>query len=180
MPGKHRKMRGGFSLGDYSNNASNKLSSGWASLSQGASDTYNKAKNSVANAASAAQPKISSGWASLSQSASDAYNKTKNSVNDAVSTAQPKISSGWASLSQGASNAYNKTKNAVRPNQSFGGRRRTRRSKRGGSFSAHKPLHGLAAHSSPVSNVRTAQPHHMVGGRSKRHRKYKHSRSCKH
>ena len=114
MPGKHRKIRGGFSLGDYSNNASNKLSSG------------------------------------------------------------------WASLSQGASNAYNKTKNAVRPNQSFGGRRRTRRSKRGGSFSAHKPLHGLAAHSSPVSNVRTAQPHHMVGGRSKRHRKHKHSRSCKH
>jgi hypothetical protein len=145
MPSKHRKMRGGASLDDFSNNLSNKLTSGWSSLSQGASN---------------------------------AYNKTKNAVTDAASSAQPKISSGWSSLSQGASNAYNKSKNAV--TGSVGGRRRTRRSKRGGSFSAHKPLHGLAAHSSPVSNVRTAQPHHMVGGRSKRHRKHKHSRSCKH
>jgi len=91
------------------------------------------------------------------------------------------LSSGWSSVSQGASNAYNKTKNAVtgQPSYSIGGK--TKKNKRGGSYSAHKSVVGLAAHASPVSNIKTAQPHNMVGGKkSKTSRKHKHSKSCKH
>jgi len=94
-----------------------------------------------------------------------------------------------SSISQSASNAYNKTKNAVTGSTdstsysapvmpTFGGR--TRKHKRGGSFSASKSVSGLAANSATVSNVKTAQPHTMVGGKSRRQRKHKHSKSCKH
>jgi len=99
--------------------------------------------------------------------------------------------SGWgSSISQSASNAYSKTKNAVTGSSNsatapvatvtptVGGR--TRKNKRGGSYSASKSVTGLAANSATVSNVKTAQPHTIVGGKSKRHRKHKHSKSCKH
>jgi len=105
--------------------------------------------------------------------------------------------SGWgSSISQGASSAYNKTKSAVTgstdsmgsmdsmgtmgstaPITTVGGR--TRKHKRGGSFSASKSVTGLAANSATVSNVKTAQPHNVVGGKSRRRRKHKHSKSCK-
>ena len=100
-----------------------------------------------------------------------------------------------SSISQTATNAYNKTKNAVSGSQTssvstpyvapvttatptVGGR--TRKNKRGGSYSASKSVVGLAANAAPVSNVKTAQPHTIVGGKSRRHRKHKHSKSCKH
>jgi hypothetical protein len=125
---------------------------------------------------------------------------------------------GWGSqLSQSAYTAYNKTKNAVTGSSSEPGALsttggKTRRNKRGGSFSANKSVTGLAANSASVSNLKTAQPHNIVGGnslsaskpvpstathsasvsttkmpqphktvggRSKRHRKHKHSKSCK-
>ena len=103
--------------------------------------------------------------------------------------------SGWgSSISQNATTAYNKTKNAVTgttdstsltgtstytpPITTVGGR--TRKHKRGGSYSASKSVTGLAANSATVSNVKTAQPHNVVGGKSRRRRKHKHSKSCKH
>ena len=102
--------------------------------------------------------------------------------------------SGWgSSISQSATSAYNKTKNAVTgttdstsltgtstytPPLTTGGR--TRKHKRGGSYSASKSVTGLAANSATVSNVKTAQPHNVVGGKSRRCRKHKHSKSCKH
>jgi len=93
------------------------------------------------------------------------------------------------SISQGASNVYNKAKDAVTGSTdstsysapvmpTVGGR--TRKHKRGGSYSASKSVTGLAANSATVSNVKTAQPHTMVGGKSIRRRKHKHSKSCKH
>jgi hypothetical protein len=48
---------------------------------------------------------------------------------------------------------------------------------RGGSYSANTPLTGLAANSVTVSNVKTAQPNNIVGGKTRRH---KHSKSCRH
>ena len=95
--------------------------------------------------------------------------------------------SGWGTtLSDNAKMAYYKTKNAVgsatssytgaqQPTQlySVGGRtRRRKRSARGGA--------SLASNSSPVHNVKTAQPHNWVGGKSKKHRKHKHSKTCSH
>jgi len=99
--------------------------------------------------------------------------------------------SGWgSSISQGASTAYSKTKTAVTGSSdsaiapvttvtpTVGGR--TRKQKRGGSYSASKSVTGLAANAATVSNVKTAQPHNIVGGKSRKHRKHKHSKSCKH
>jgi hypothetical protein len=79
----------------------------------------------------------------------------------------------WGSkISEGASSAYNKTKNAVTGLNSsttpvslpttVGGR--TRKNRRGGSLAASKSVTGLAAHSASVSNLKTAQPHNVVGG----------------
>ena len=119
---------------------------------------------------------LTSGWDSLSNSAS----------------------SGLNTLTSSAPTAYSKTKNAVtgtvnsvmsstglaQPQQSYavGGRTRKHfKNKRGGGYSANTPLNGLAANAASVSNVKTAQPHNLVGGKkSKRSRKHKHSKSCKH
>jgi hypothetical protein len=52
-----------------------------------------------------------------------------------------------------------------------------------GGFSDNTPTTGLAAHASPISGVKTAQPHNLVGGRTRKHRrggKHRHSKSCKH
>ena len=120
--------------------------------------------------------------------------KMKGGFLDSLSNS---LSSGWSYLTQSASNAYNKTKNAVTGTPSYtpsytpttytpaqstysvGGR--TRKNKRGGSYIASKSISSLAAGSSSVSNVKTAQPHNMVGGKkSRKHRKHKHTKYCKH
>ena len=105
--------------------------------------------------------------------------------------------SGWGStLSQDSSNLWNKTKNAASGLTSgltsygstsipttygtapIGGRKRTRRRHmRGGNFKDNTPMTGLAANASPISDIKTAQPHNLVGGKTKRRR---HSKSCRH
>lgn len=117
------------------------------------------------------------------------YRKMKGGFLDSIGTTL----SGWGStISQSASTAYNKTKNAVtgsestsytppviQPTPIVGGR--TRKHKRGGSLHASKSVTGMASNSATVSNVKTAQPHNIVGGKSKRHSKSRrHSKSCKH
>jgi hypothetical protein len=71
--------------------------------------------------------------------------------------------------------------NDYTPTESVGGRRRRTRGKRGG-FHARTPTSSIAFHASPVSDIKNAQPHNWLGGRTKRHRKHKHkhSKSCKH
>jgi hypothetical protein len=104
--------------------------------------------------------------------------------------------SGWGStLSQDSSNLWNKTKNAASGLTSgltsngssttygtpTGGRKRTRRRHmRGGNFKDNTPTTGLAAHASPISGVKTAQPHNWVGGKTKRRRHSKSRRHRKH
>lgn len=118
-----------------------------------------------------------SGWgSSLKQGASEAYNKTKQGVSSAYDSTKAGVSSAYDSTKANVSNAYNKTTGAM------GGRTRRRRRTHGGSASvvAKTPLNGLASHAAPVSNVPTAKPHNIVGGKSRRNRKHRHSRSCKH
>ena len=104
--------------------------------------------------------------------------------------------SGWGStLSQDSSSLWNKTKSAASGLTSYGststpttygtptgGRKRTRRRRhmRGGNFKDNTPTTGLAAHASPISGVKTAQPHNWVGGKTKRHRHSKSRRHRKH
>jgi len=50
----------------------------------------------------------------------------------------------------------------------------------GGGYTPNTPTTGLAFYASPISDIRTAQPHNWVGGKTKRHRKHKkHSKSHK-
>jgi len=104
-----------------------------------------------------------SGWGStLSQDSSSLWNKTKSAASG--------LTSGLTS--------YGSTSTPTTYGTPTGGRKRTRRRHmRGGNFKDNTPTTGLAAHASPISGVKTAQPHNWVGGRTKRHR-HRHSKSC--
>ena len=66
------------------------------------------------------------------------------------------------------------------PSYGMGGKkRRTRRCKRGGSYSPNMSQTNLAASASPVSGIQTVKAQTWVGGKTKR-RRHKHNKSCKH
>ena len=66
------------------------------------------------------------------------------------------------------------------PSYGMGGKkRRTRRGKRGGSYSSNMSQTNLAASASPVSGIQTVKAQTWVGGKTKR-RRHKHNKSCKH
>jgi len=74
----------------------------------------------------------------------------------------------------------------AQPQQSYGAsygmggkKRRTRRGKRGGSFSPNISETNLAASASPVSGIQTVKAQTWVGGKTKRCR-HIHNKSCKH
>jgi hypothetical protein len=110
--------------------------------------------------------------------------------------------SNWGtSISQGATNLWNKTKetttNLTTPtyttpttpttptytsqpmsSATYGGKKtktKKYRKMRGG----FKDMNGVASHAASFSG-KTAQPHNWVGGRTMKHRKHKHSKSCRH
>jgi hypothetical protein len=60
-----------------------------------------------------------------------------------------------------------------------GKKRRTRRGKRGGSYSSNMSQTNLAASASPVSGIQTVKAQTWVGGKTKR-RRHKHNKSRKH
>ena len=74
----------------------------------------------------------------------------------------------------------------AQPQQSYGAsygmggkKRRTRRGKRGGSFSPNISETNLAASASPVFGIQTVKAQTWVGGKTKR-RRHIHNKSCKH
>jgi hypothetical protein len=108
----------------------------------------------------------------LTQSASNAYNKTKNAVTGTSSNS-----------SNYSTSSYTPSYAPTQPQSTYSVGGRSRKNKRGGSYMASKSVSGLAASASPVSNVKTAQPHNMIGGKkSRRHHKraHKHTKTCKH
>ena len=113
----------------------------------------------------------------------------------------------WESLTQGVTSAWGKTKNAASgaygsatgsstppppPPASpppatttsgyMGGRKKSRRKRMRGGYSDNIYHTGLAASAAPISDIKSAQPQTMIGGRkTKRHCRYhKHGKSCKH
>jgi hypothetical protein len=120
------------------------------------------------------------------------HRKMKGGFLDSIGTTL----SGWgSSISEKASSAWNSTKKATTDAYdsatgttttptyvpTTGGRKRSKRMR--GGFSDNTPTTGLAAHASPISGVKTAQPHNLVGGRTRKHRrggKHRHGKSCKH
>jgi len=124
---------------------------------------------------------LSSGWSSFTQTAANAYNKTKNAITGTTNNSYGYGYTGIPSNTYGTSNNYGYTGNQYQPAYSVGGR--TRKNKRGGSYVASKPSTALSSGAAPVSNVKTALPHNIVGGKkSMRYRKrtHKHTKTCKH
>ena len=112
---------------------------------------------------------------SFTQGLSDAWNKTKNAAssayNSSSSTYTPSTSYTPPATSYSPSTpAYTPTQDSTYIPPS-GGRKRTKkhRKMRGG-FTDNTPTTGLAARASPISDIKTAQPHNWVGGRTKRRR----------
>jgi hypothetical protein len=92
---------------------------------------------------------LSSWGSSISQSASDAYNKTKNAASSAYSSA---------------------TTPSYTPSGAYGGKKGKSRKMRGG-YSNNIALTGLAANASPISGIKSAEPHNWVGGKKSRKNK---------
>jgi hypothetical protein len=103
---------------------------------------------------------------SLSTWASDTWNKTKSASQSAYSSVTGTPSS---------TSTYTPTTTSTY-SMGVGGRRTRRHRKMRGGFKDNTPITGLAASASPISDIKTAQPHNWVGGRRKT-RKHKQSRS---
>ena len=141
MTKRHRQMRGGF----------------LESLTQGATDAWEKAKKATTDAYSSAT------GSSVSPS---------TYVPPPPSTVPPTPSTG--SYTGGKKRSRGRGRSRSRS------RRRSRRMR--GGYSDNVALSGLAATAAPISDIKSAQPQTIVGGRrTKRHRRYhKHGKSCKH
>ena len=134
MPRRHRKMKGGFldSLGST-------LSSWGTSISQSASDAYNKAKNA----------------------ASSAYNSTPSYTSTSTTTPTTMTSTTMTPTT---------TTPTTTPSGAYGGKKGKSRKMRGG-YSNNIALTGLAANASPISGIKSAEPHNWVGGKKSRKNK---------
>ena len=97
---------------------------------------------------------LSSWGSSISQSASNAYNKTKSAASSAYGSATGTTSYTAPATTSSYTSSYT-------PSGAYGGKRRSRKM-RGGN---------LAATASPISGIKTAQPHNWVGGKKTRKNK---------
>ena len=105
------------------------------------------------------------------------WDKTKQATSSAYQSVTGSSTTGSYTPSSYSSQSYNSPSyNSSSSYPNMGGRRTKRR--RGG-YHANTSLTNLAAHASPFSG-KTAQAHNWVGGKTRRHRKHRHSKSCKH
>jgi hypothetical protein len=108
---------------------------------------------------------------SLTQGASDLWEKTKKASSDAYNSATGSSST--------TSSYVPPPPPATSSTGYMGGRKRSRKMR--GGYSDNIALTGLAASASPISDIKSAQPLTTVGGRrTKRHRRHRHGKSCKH
>jgi hypothetical protein len=111
---------------------------------------------------------LSSWGSSISQSASNAYNKTKNAASSAYSSATTPTST---TPTTSTSTSYTPTSTAsYTPSGAYGGKKGKSRKMRGG-YSNNIALTGLAANASPISGIKSAEPHNWVGGKKSRKNK---------
>ena len=111
-----------------------------------------------------------SGWGtSISEGASSAWNKTKNATTSSYSSPTPTYTPATAPTSAPTTVPYI---------SSTGGRKQSRKMR--GGFKDNTPTTGLASHAASISGIKTAQPHNMVGGKTRKHRKHRHQKSYKH
>jgi hypothetical protein len=110
---------------------------------------------------------LTSAWESTKKAASDAYNSATGSATGSTTSSSTYVPPPPATT----------TPTYVPPTS--GGRKRSRKMR--GGYSDNIALTGLAASASPISDIKSAQPLTTVGGRrTKRHRRHRHGKSCKH
>ena len=114
---------------------------------------------------------LSSGWNSLSQGASSAWNKAKSATTTPTTT-----STSYTPMTSPTTTPMTSPTTTPMTSPTMGGRRRRTRKMRGG-FRPNSSTTNLAFAASPISGIKTAQPHNWVGGKTKRRR---HSRHRKH
>jgi len=123
---------------------------------------------------------------SLTQGASEFWEKTKKASSDAYSSAtgSPSTTSSYVAPT---STTYPPP--ATSSSGYMGGRMRgrkrsrTRSRKMRGGYSDNIAITGLAASAAPISDIKSAQPLTIVGGRKTKRRyggKHRHCKSCKH
>lgn len=118
-------------------------------------------------------------WESLTQGVSDAWEKTKKATTDAYSSATG--STPTSTTSTYTPPPTSTTPPATTSTGYFGGRKRSRKMR--GGYRDNIAITGLAASAAPISDIKSAQPLNIVGGRrTKRRRggKHRHNKSCKH
>ena len=127
---------------------------------------------------------LSSGWNSLSQGASSVWDKTKNAASSAYSSAtSPSTPTPSTPTPATPTPAAPIPPPAPMPSPALAGGKKRKSKKMRGGYASNTPLTGLAASASPISGIKTAQPHNWVGGRTKRRRTKCHrcnSKSCRH
>lgn len=156
---RSRTMRGGFELGTWLNSVKETVTKGAKAAVDTVQDTTRGAYATVTGPQTPApvQP------AQYNEPAAPVYPAQYNQPAAPLTAAAP------VSTSVITEETY------VPP---MGGRRRSR--KMHGGYTPNTPTTGLAFYASPISDIRTAQPHNWVGGKTKRHRKHKkHSKSHK-
>lgn len=101
-----------------------------------------------------------SGWgSSVSEGASGFWQKTKNATSGLTSS----FSSTPTTTPTTTTPSATTTTTPPMTTSTYGGRKtRKRRSMKGGN---------LAANAAPISDIKTAKPHNIVGGRSRRYRR---------
>jgi len=98
-----------------------------------------------------------SGWgSSLSQGASSMWEKTKNTTSSLTGTT-PSTSSANAMSYQ-----------SPMTTSTYGGKRHKRSRRMRGGFKDNTPMSGIASNAAPVSDVKSAQPQTIVGGKTRR------------
>jgi len=120
-------------------------------------------------------------WDTISNSVSNAYQSTKNSLTKKSSSITTPTTSSVMPTTSTTSSVMptTSTTSSVMPTYgttSTGGR------KRGGGFKSSTSVNNIASTAAPVSGLKTASAHNLVGGktRRRRRRKHRHSKSCKH
>jgi hypothetical protein len=123
---------------------------------------------------------ISSGWNSLSQGASNLWDKTKRGAENAYASATTSTSASntYSPSSYTTPSTYTSPSTNVTPTYTTGGRKRSRKMR--GGYHPNSSTTNIAFTAAPISGIKTAQPHNWVGGKTRRHRKGKHSRSYRH
>ena len=133
---RHRTMKGGF----------------FESLTQGATDLWEKTK----------------------KASSDAYSSATGSTTGSTTSSSSYMPPPPPPTPATSSTGYM----GGRMRGRMGGRKRSRKMR--GGYGDNSSLTGLAASAAPISDIKSAQPLTTVGGRrTKRQRRHRHGKSCK-